>query len=275
MFDFAHCFTDKEDKWLTVGDSRGQDSNWLKKLGIENVVASNLDSSLLKFGHEIGDVGEYLSVNAENILLEDNSFDYVLCKEALHHMPRPMLAIYEMLRIARKGVVFVEPQDQLIDWHAEKNQLFYREIVDDDLVGKKISYKRSDNDEEFIKCNIDWWEDGAFNYVYTLSKREIKKIALGMGLPSFATKCFNDYFNGEWLSQPATPDSDGFKKTKEQIELHDLACATIGKPYAYITGILFKQTPQPEIVTHLKEIGYEFEITRTRFLPIKWPKIDD
>ena len=274
MFDFVHCFTDKNDTWLTLGDSRGNDSNWLKKLGIEHVVASSLDVSLLEFGHEIGDVGEYLSINAENIMLDDNSFDYVLCKEALHHMPRPMLAIYEMLRIARKGIVFIEPQDRLIDWRAANNKSFYREIIDDSLVGSKISYKRCDDDQEIMTSYIDWWEDGAFNYVYTFSKREIRKISLGTGLPSFATKCFNDHYNDEWCSQPATPDSDGFKKMKEQIELHDLACANIGKPYSYITGILFKQTPQPSVANHLKEIGYEFEITRTRFLPIKWPKID-
>jgi SAM-dependent methyltransferase len=36
--------------------------------------------------------------NAEQLSFEDESFDFVLCKEAYHHFPRPMIALYEMIR---------------------------------------------------------------------------------------------------------------------------------------------------------------------------------
>lgn len=38
----------------------------------------------------------------------DGSYAYVLFKEAFHHFPRPMIALYEMLRAVRKGVVLIE-----------------------------------------------------------------------------------------------------------------------------------------------------------------------
>lgn len=41
--------------------------------------------------------------------LQDDAFDYVLCKDSYHHMPRPMIALYQMLRVARRAVVLIEP----------------------------------------------------------------------------------------------------------------------------------------------------------------------
>jgi len=41
--------------------------------------------------------------------LESKSFDLVLCKEALHHLARPVLGLYEMLRVCRQRAVAIEP----------------------------------------------------------------------------------------------------------------------------------------------------------------------
>ena len=271
MVDFAACFKDSADTWLTVGDAYGHDAHMLGLQGLGKVIASNLETSNLHNGHLAGAVGEYRQINAEHIALEDNSVDYVMCKEALHHMPRPMMAIYEMVRVARKGVVFIEPQDKLIDWPLGKNTATYRERVPADAVGEKVSFKLQSTDAEISSNYIDWWEDGPFNYVYTLSNREVRKMALGMGLSAYATKNFNDFFAPEWASQPATPDSEGLRKTKEQIALHDLACTQGSTPYAYLTGMLFKQAPAPAVVQALTALGYAYTITPTRYLPIRWP----
>jgi ubiquinone/menaquinone biosynthesis C-methylase UbiE len=268
MVDFAGCFAHDTEKWLTIGDAYGHDSIMLRRAGIKNVVASDLDSAMLSLGHQTGMVLEYLSVNAEKINCPDNSFDYILCKEALHHMPRPILAIYEMLRVARKGVIFIEPHDPLIDWPAKKDHGFWRNID-----GNRVNFGRCGNDETIVSSRIDWCESGAFNYVYTLSKREIHKICLGMGLPSYATKCASDFFDKDWASQPATSDSEGFRKTLEQIQFHTQVSSTVGKSYAYITGMLFKQSPSPEQVKMLRDKGYEFSYTPTRFIPLSWPNL--
>ncbi len=58
---------------------------------------------LLGKGSELGFIGEYSAQNAESLSFASNSFDYVFCKDAMHHCPRPVIALYEMLRVARGG----------------------------------------------------------------------------------------------------------------------------------------------------------------------------
>jgi ubiquinone/menaquinone biosynthesis C-methylase UbiE len=272
MLDFVDCFVGGNDQWLTVGDSVGHDTRILKQMGVKSVVSSNLDSQNLDSAKKAGAIDEYLTINAESIDLPSNSYDYVLCKESLHHMPRPYLAVYEMLRISRKGVFFIDPQDSYIDWPAKKSG-FYREMVPDNLVGEKISFRKSDDDQEIYRAAVDWWEDEAFNYVYTFSKREIRKIALGMGLPFYAVKCFNDWYEPGLGEELVSDNGPGFKKTKEQIALHDQVCSIMGKPSTYITGLLFKKTPSPTVRNALSKLNYSLSFTPTRFLPIEWPRL--
>ncbi|MCX7986598.1 MAG: class I SAM-dependent methyltransferase, partial [Bacteroidales bacterium] len=56
---------------------------------------------------------KYRKENAEQLSVPDNSYDYVSCREALHHFPRPYLALYEMLRVSKKGIIIIEPIDIL------------------------------------------------------------------------------------------------------------------------------------------------------------------
>lgn len=55
----------------------------------------------------------YHRENCENISFPSRSFDLVFCKEGLHHLSRPVQGLYEMLRICRKAVIFIEPWDSL------------------------------------------------------------------------------------------------------------------------------------------------------------------
>ncbi len=51
----------------------------------------------------------YELANAEALADPSASFDLVLAKEVLHHLARPVLGLYEMLRVCRRRAVFVEP----------------------------------------------------------------------------------------------------------------------------------------------------------------------
>lgn len=53
----------------------------------------------------------YQEENAESLTLDDASFDLVFCKFGLHHLARPTLGVYEMLRCCRRATVFIEPYD--------------------------------------------------------------------------------------------------------------------------------------------------------------------
>ena len=94
-----------------------------------------------------------------------------------------------------------------------------------------------------------------------------------MGLPSFGYKCFNDYYEADINFDPAIKGTTSFDKTLEQLQLHDTLCESIGKPYAYISGILFKESPSSDVANNLIKNGIEFTYTPSRYLPIKWPNI--
>jgi SAM-dependent methyltransferase len=51
----------------------------------------------------------YELANGEALPYPSRSFDLVLCKEALHHLARPVLGLYEMLRVCRQRAVAIEP----------------------------------------------------------------------------------------------------------------------------------------------------------------------
>jgi len=53
----------------------------------------------------------YEQRNCECLGLPSRSFDLVFCKEGLHHLARPVLGLYEMLRVARQAVILVEGYD--------------------------------------------------------------------------------------------------------------------------------------------------------------------
>jgi len=58
--------------------------------------------------------------NAECITHPSASFDLVYCKEGLHHLARPVLGLYEMMRVARKAVIFIEPNETVLGNILEK-----------------------------------------------------------------------------------------------------------------------------------------------------------
>lgn len=173
---------DPDASWLTVGDGRyGADGNHVLSLGAKNVHCSDISDALLKEGAEKGFIAEYSAQNAESLSFVDNSFDWVYCKESFHHFPRPYIALYEMFRVCKKGVILTEPRDQAID-RAPMNWVL--------KTVKKI-LGRGDGEYHYHSFET------VGNYVYTLSEREIEKFALGMHYRYVAFSGVNDaYVNG-------------------------------------------------------------------------------
>jgi hypothetical protein len=132
-----------EGTWFTVGDPFGIDATYIRELIKRRVI----ETSLCNF--DITKIKKYVV-----------DYDYFFCKEVLHHIANPYKAIYEMLRVARKGVVICEPLDGWINPNPlEKILLFIKK-----LMGLKVTYERTGN------------------YVYKFSKREMEKVALGLDI---------------------------------------------------------------------------------------------
>jgi len=100
--------------WLTVGDGRfGNDAHYIQERGLK-VLATDISDVLLNEAKEIGYIDDYSKENAEALSFSDEEYDFVFCKESYHHFPRPMIALYEMLRVAKTGIVLIEPNDQYV-----------------------------------------------------------------------------------------------------------------------------------------------------------------
>jgi len=107
----ASCNIHTDEKVLVIGGNR-QDAELLLKVGFRDITLSNLNSELEENAYaNLGARLQLLAIDAEQIGLPDGSFDFVFAHEVLHHCRSPHRVLCEMLRVARKHVVFLEPND--------------------------------------------------------------------------------------------------------------------------------------------------------------------
>lgn len=102
-----------DERVLIVGGS-AEDEHTLRQAGFKHIVNSNLPTDMHRLaGDETASETQHLALDAEQIDLPADSFDLILASEVLHHCRSPHLAICEMLRVSRKFVLFMEPNDSL------------------------------------------------------------------------------------------------------------------------------------------------------------------
>ncbi len=127
----------------------------------------------------------YKKENIENLSAKNESFDLVFCKESLHHLSRPVLGLYEMLRVCKKAAVFIEPNETFLGNLLEK-------------IGLSSVYEK--NQQGNLR--------GRDNYVYRWSKRDLAKLLrsyyLESGWELYLTTC--------WLSNRPKVARSGFRK---------------------------------------------------------------
>ncbi|HEY7568610.1 MAG TPA: class I SAM-dependent methyltransferase, partial [Gemmatimonadaceae bacterium] len=149
--------------WVTVGDGRyGTDAHYLEQHGAD-VMATDIGDGLLRKAYAEGFIHKYRKENAEQLSFADGSFDFALCKEAYHHMPRPMLAVYEMLRVARRAIVLIEPDQTPV---LVGPRLFIRRLLKAALIRVGFGRFFRDRSIRLIDFGGNWFED-AGNFGYT------------------------------------------------------------------------------------------------------------
>ena len=238
--------SDADTSWLTVGDGRyGTDAHYLLKKGAKEVHASDISDSLLKIGHEKGFIDAYSAQNAESLSFEDNSFDYVYCKESFHHFPRPFIALDEMFRVARKAVILTEPRDILID---KPPFAFVMKTL------KRLLRRPHNNGHSFEEVG---------NYVYSISERELEKFLLGMHYTDIAYIGCNDaYILGIEFIKMDSQDKLQKKikhKMMRKIRIMDALCALKMSKTSLLTAALFKTPPNPETIDLLKQNEWKYK----------------
>jgi ubiquinone/menaquinone biosynthesis C-methylase UbiE len=110
---------------LLVCGGVGGEGIFFLKMGFADVTVSDISSNSLKIANMLSPSLKTVLLNAEEMDLKDASYDLVIVQDGLHHLPRPVLGFTEMLRVASKGVIVIEPYDSLVgnqfgtEWETE------------------------------------------------------------------------------------------------------------------------------------------------------------
>lgn len=238
----------KDAKWLSIGDGRyGLDAYYLNKMFEINVFPTDISKNMLKKGQEMGLFDKYGVENAEALTFEDNSFDVIFCKESFHHFPRPIIAFYEMVRVAKEAIILIEPND-VIPINKKKYVKSALRILLYKLINKNIT--------PYIPCmddNFNHTFEQSGNYLYSLSNRELNKIVHGLDLAGIAYYGFNDSYLEGCEFEKATAENKVFKKIKQEIEKNNKLEIT-----GLTTTITFKTKIALDLKKTMINFGYKF-----------------
>jgi len=215
-------------KWLTVGDGRyGKEANYLEHRGID-VLATDINDDFLREAVKSKFIKKYKKENAEKLSFKDNTFDYIFCKESYHHFPRPIIALYEMLRVARQGVVLIEPND------VKRRGFSWSRFWSVDLLGTQVNRFETSG-----------------NYVYTVSRREMEKVALGIGLPAIAFAGFDDIYSTNTV------------RIKILLWLLDILFRLGVRDRSLLVSVIFKKRPSSKVIRELRNFGYDVRMMKS------------
>ncbi|AFY82270.1 class I SAM-dependent methyltransferase [Oscillatoria acuminata] len=92
----------------------GGEGSFLANYGFKSITVSDISETALQVCNKRDSRLETRVINAEQLELPDESYDLVLVQDGLHHLPRPVLGFTEMLRVARKAVIVIEPHLGLV-----------------------------------------------------------------------------------------------------------------------------------------------------------------
>lgn len=229
-------------RWLTVGDGRyGKDAHYILEKGCD-VLATDISDYLLREAKDLKFIIDYSEENAESLSFQDDEFDYVFCKESYHHFPRPMIALYEMMRVARRGVVLIEPNDPYIV-HRDLQGLF--------KIGKNLAkslLRRTSEKHAFEESG---------NYVYDISRREVEKVALGLNYSLVAFRGINDAYVQGVEYEKTSANGPIFQEVKRRIRKANLLCRMGVMDYGVLAVFIFKNTPRKQLLRRFTDEGFE------------------
>lgn len=231
-------------KWMTVGDGRyGSDAAYLHSKGAQ-VIATSLTDERLRYANEQGHIPAYQAENAEHISLSNDAVDFVLCKEAYHHFPRPPIALYEMLRVARVAVALIEPLDnpRLLDG--------FKSLI------KRVI--RGDREQQF---------EPSGNFLYRLNIRELGKLLTAMGGETLAVKGINDFYHGRLGHYPAHGLNLGAMLTRLGVAVQNILSRIGLLGYGLGCVVVFKGQADAGLCNALKAGGFQIvELPRNPYV---------
>lgn len=235
-----------DSRWLTVGDGRlATEARFIADRGPE-AHPTDISTELLAEAKRRGLIDDYSQENAEALSFDDSTFDYVLCKQSYHHFPRPYIALYEMLRVANQGLVLIEPNDSKLHENVRSEPILRRLLN---------SIKRLRGDDDRVPVPPIFEPSG--NYVFTISRREIEKVALGLNHAAVAFKGINDYHIDGCEEEPLAECGPIYRKTRAVISTRDLLCRFRLAGHSKLVAIIFKHQPSDRLADALERADYD------------------
>ncbi|MBT4652042.1 MAG: methyltransferase domain-containing protein [Candidatus Pacebacteria bacterium] len=240
MHQLINPFLEKKGKkWLTVGDGGfGREAHYIEKMG-GDAVASDIAAKPLIIAKKRRYIKKYKKVNAEKMPFKNGSFNYVLCKESYHHFPRPIISLYEMIRVSRDASILIEPND---------------------VMKRKISLKNFLSIEN-INNYIDRFEISG-NYVYQISRREMIKVAYGLELPLIAFKGIDDHYIEGVESEIFDKKGKKYKKIKFVLKILNILYKLRLRDRSILAIIFFKRTPNKDVLNKLMKDNYNLHFLK-------------
>jgi len=96
---------------ICCGD--GFEAEYFVKLGAK-VTVSDISEEAVKAARRRCSKVKGVVADAENLPFKDESFDLIIIREGLHHLPNPYKGIAEITRVSRRGFIFIEAQKNFI-----------------------------------------------------------------------------------------------------------------------------------------------------------------
>lgn len=229
--------------WLTVADGRwGTAARYIEMKG-GKALATDIDDRLLQTAVQHGLLREYRNENAEKLSFHDDAFDFAYCKESFHHFPRAYVALYEMLRVSKIAVIITEPRDWLPPPFTRRIMQLIKHSIKK-LLNMEIAHPDSGNYEPIG------------NYVFTVSERELQKIALGLSLPAVAFRNFQDVYLEGVEQEKQSDNGPLLKKLKSKLFVNNVLRFIRIEKTNHITGIIFKTPVSGELRRQLSVMGF-------------------
>jgi SAM-dependent methyltransferase len=137
----------------------GIDAAYLLTFSKPKIYVSDLSENALKTTLRLFPQFQGQTEDNERLSFDDDFFDFSFIAASLHHLPRPVLGLYELLRVSKHGVIIIEPNDSWLTRLAGK-------------MGLAQEYEVHGN------------------YVYRFSRRDVKKIASSLFCDFKVVHCF-------------------------------------------------------------------------------------
>jgi len=216
---------------ISVCDGRAVEASYLKSNGLI-VTATDLYPEYLHKAFEGGAIDNFSEEDAENLSYKAEEFDWGIVKAGLHHLPRPIMGIYELLRVSRKGIFILEGHDG-----------YFLRVL-----------------RKYLFPGRDWEPSG--NYVYRFRERELAKLCLSENIPAYAVKTSFLVWNRKHES--IRKGELGYRVRMIFYQLLNCFFASQGNNF---TAVIFKIAPAEHQIKLLKKYGFRYvELPRNPYV---------